>query len=112
MVFEEYPENYLAWAHRMHRWVRGDWQLLPWLRRHVPIASGERVPTRFRSIDRWKIVDNLRRSLVPIQSLNAATQRIADNDFETQLVIESGDEFEDLARSFNDMSAKILERTT
>src|SRR5262249_55477084 len=36
VFIEDYPEHYLAWAQRLHRWARGDWQLLPWLGRHVP----------------------------------------------------------------------------
>ncbi|PWQ93791.1 GH36-type glycosyl hydrolase domain-containing protein [Leucothrix arctica] len=59
ILYEEYPPSYLAYAHRLHRWMRGDWQLLPWLGRR-------RVGTNKLSlIDRWKIVDNMRRSLVP-----------------------------------------------
>ncbi len=60
-LYEEYPHHYLAFARRLHRWIRGDWQLLPWLlpRRR---STGGRVSLRL--IDRWKIVDNLRRSLL------------------------------------------------
>ncbi len=69
VLYEEYPAHYLAFARRMHRWIRGDWQLLPWLGRRVPGASGERLPNRLAAIDRWKIVDNLRRSLLPLALL-------------------------------------------
>ena len=62
VVYEDYPPTYLAYTQRLHRWVRGDWQLLPWLGGRVPTASGERVPTRLSLLDRWKILDNLRRS--------------------------------------------------
>ncbi len=62
VLFEDYPSHYAVFARRMHRWVRGDWQLLPWLLPRVPSAKG-RVVNRLRLIDRWKIVDNLRRSL-------------------------------------------------
>jgi cyclic beta-1,2-glucan synthetase len=62
-LFEEYPSTYAAYAKRMHRWVRGDWQLLPWLFRFVPSASGTRLRNKLSGIDRWKIFDNLRRSL-------------------------------------------------
>ncbi len=51
-LFESAPSNYLAAAARQHRWARGDWQLLPWI-----------VRERLSSIDRWKMVDNLRRTL-------------------------------------------------
>ena len=63
VLYEEYPPHYLAYVHRMHRWIRGDWQLLPWLARGVPSAGGGKVQNRFTVIDRWKILDNLRRSL-------------------------------------------------
>ncbi len=64
VLFESYPESYATYAKRLHRWVRGDWQLAPWLFATVPSAPGGRVPNRLATIDRWKIVDNLRRSLV------------------------------------------------
>ncbi|MBZ0231251.1 MAG: cellobiose phosphorylase [Deltaproteobacteria bacterium] len=63
VLFEEYPTHYVSYARRMHRWVRGDWQLLPWLMRSVPSARDGRVRNRLSGIDRWKIADNLRRSL-------------------------------------------------
>ncbi|MGO9837707.1 MAG: GH36-type glycosyl hydrolase domain-containing protein [Polyangiaceae bacterium] len=63
ILFEGYPSNYATFAKRMHRWVRGDWQLLPWLFPKVPSANGARLPNKLAPIDRWKIVDNLRRSL-------------------------------------------------
>ncbi len=56
-VVEEYPLRYEVSAARTHRWVRGDWQLLPWLlhRRQGISALGL-----------WKMLDNLRRSAVPV----------------------------------------------
>ncbi len=62
-VVDDYPASVLAHAHRQHRWVRGDWQILFWLLPWVPTAAGfarNRLPT----ISRFKIFDNLRRSLV------------------------------------------------
>jgi cyclic beta-1,2-glucan synthetase len=64
VVFEQYPQQYLSFARRMHRWIRGDWQLLPWLFPWVASSGKERLPNRLSLIDRWKIVDNLRRSLL------------------------------------------------
>ncbi|MEW5827537.1 MAG: glucoamylase family protein [Chloroflexota bacterium] len=64
VLFEDYPPHYLAFADRMHRWARGDWQLLPWLLPRVPRGSGNSVPNPFTLLDRWKILDNLRRSLL------------------------------------------------
>ena len=55
---------YHAYACREHRWVRGDWQLLPWLGRRVPTPKGLRA-NPLPLVERWKLFDNLRRSLVP-----------------------------------------------
>lgn len=63
VLYEGYPTNYATYALRMHRWVRGDWQLLPWLFTKVPSAHGARIWNKLARIDRWKIVDNFRRSL-------------------------------------------------
>ncbi len=65
VLFENYPADYRSYWRRLHRWVRGDWQLLPWLGRHVPLASGGHAPNRLSLISRWKIIDNLRRTLLP-----------------------------------------------
>ena len=62
-VYDDYPTSYLSYARRKHRWIRGDWQLLRWIGRHVPGPDGlER--NRLSLLSRWKILDNLRRSVV------------------------------------------------
>jgi cyclic beta-1,2-glucan synthetase len=63
-LVDDFPSNYLAYAARQHRWVRGDWQIARWLWRTVPDASGRPVPNTLPVIARWKILDNLRRSLL------------------------------------------------
>ena len=65
VVYEDLPASYPEYAMRSHRWVRGDWQLLQWLGRRVPSRDGTRVPNPLGLLDRWKIADNLRRSLLP-----------------------------------------------
>jgi cyclic beta-1,2-glucan glucanotransferase len=65
VLFESYPVDYRSYWRRLHRWARGDWQLLPWLGGRVPLADGGRAPNRLSMISRWKIIDNLRRSLLP-----------------------------------------------
>jgi cyclic beta-1,2-glucan synthetase len=57
-MIEDYPQNYFIQILRQRRWIRGDWQLLPWLFRR----NSERLV--FSWIDRWKLFDNLRRSLL------------------------------------------------
>ena len=64
VLYEGFPARYPDFARRMHRWVRGDWQLLPWLGRQAPARSGDRLRNPLSALDRWKIVDNLRRSLI------------------------------------------------
>ena len=63
-LFDDFPARYHAYARREHRWVRGDWQLLPWLGRRVPTPKGWRA-NPLPLLERWKLLDNLRRSLVP-----------------------------------------------
>ncbi|HET6578770.1 MAG TPA: glucoamylase family protein, partial [Gemmatimonadales bacterium] len=63
IVYDDYPARYLSFTRRRHRWIRGDWQLLPWLTPRVP-GPGGREPNRLSLLSRWKILDNLRRSLV------------------------------------------------
>jgi cyclic beta-1,2-glucan glucanotransferase len=60
-LFEEFPARYEVAAAREHRWARGDWQLLPWLLRGGAGRGAARA--HFTGIDRWKMIDNLRRSL-------------------------------------------------
>ena len=60
-LFEAFPEHYEVNMARRHRWVRGDWQLLPWIFGRGPAGSRRgAIPL----IGRWKMIDNLRRSLV------------------------------------------------
>src|SRR6266496_4852565 len=63
-LLDEYPISYDAYARRQHRWTRGDWQILRWIFPTVPDASRRRVRNTLPLISRWKILDNLRRSLV------------------------------------------------
>lgn len=64
-VFDDYPTQYLTYTRRKHRWVRGDWQLLQWLTPRVPGPDGPEK-NRLSLLSRWKIFDNLRRSLFEI----------------------------------------------
>lgn len=66
-----YPYKVTGYFSRLHRWVRGDWQLLPWLGRWVRDESGNRVRNPISSVDKWKLFDNLRRSLSPFCTMVA-----------------------------------------
>ncbi len=63
-VIEDYPSHYSAHNRRKHRWLRGDWQIAEWIRPLVPEESGTKVRNPLSVVSRWKILDNLRRSLV------------------------------------------------
>ena len=63
-VIDDYPSHYSAYTRRKHRWVRGDWQIAQWMFARVPDESGKFVRNPISTISRWKILDNLRRSLV------------------------------------------------
>ena len=63
-LIDDYPAHYLAFANRQHRWARGDWQIARWLWRTVRDASGTPVRNVLPVMARWKIFDNLRRSLL------------------------------------------------
>ncbi|KHL71731.1 hypothetical protein PpSQ1_24675, partial [Pseudomonas putida] len=64
-LFEGYPARYSADAKRRHRWIRGDWQLLPWLLSPRRNDTNGLVQSPLSALSRWKIFDNLRRSLEP-----------------------------------------------
>jgi cellobiose phosphorylase len=64
--YEEYPSRYNADIDRRHRWIRGDWQITQWLLPRVPGSDARRIANPLSALSRWKILDNLRRSLVPV----------------------------------------------
>lgn len=70
-LIEDHPGSYTIEASRRHRWIRGDWQLAGWLLPRVPGPPGsngskaKRQPNPLTPLSVWKIIDNLRRSLVP-----------------------------------------------
>jgi cyclic beta-1,2-glucan synthetase len=57
-LVEEFPSRYDVAAKRQHRWIRGDWQLLPW------VFSFRTAHQAVPLVGRWKMLDNLRRSLL------------------------------------------------
>ena len=64
-LYEEYPSRYAADVSRRHRWIRGDWQIARWLLPRVPARAPAASRNPLSALSRWKIFDNLRRSLVP-----------------------------------------------
>src|SRR5262249_26513197 len=69
-LFEQFPYDYTSYSKRQHRWIRGDWQIASWILPLVPDGTGSRsIPNPLTLINRWKIFDNLRRSLLAPGSL-------------------------------------------
>ncbi|HVU16902.1 MAG TPA: glucoamylase family protein [Candidatus Didemnitutus sp.] len=64
-LYEEHPSRYNVDISRRHRWIRGDWQIVQWLMPRVPGALAPRMANPLSGLSQWKILDNLRRSLVP-----------------------------------------------
>ncbi|MDP9199234.1 MAG: cyclic beta 1-2 glucan synthetase [Pseudomonadota bacterium] len=65
MLYEEYPSRYDADTRRHERWIRGDWQIARWLMPRVPGPDRRTLRNPLSALSRWKIFDNLRRSLTP-----------------------------------------------
>ena len=60
-IMDNFPNSVLSFTKREHRWLRGDWQLVPWL-----FMKKNQEGDSLCALSRWKIFDNLRRSLVPL----------------------------------------------
>ncbi len=69
-LYDEFPRGYGGYADRQHRWIRGDWQIAQWISGWVPRREGGRERNPLSRFDRWKLFDNLRRSLVPAASVS------------------------------------------
>lgn len=63
-LLDGFPYKFQSYMARYHRWVRGDWQLVPYLLRKIKNDRGEKRRNPLSGISRWKLIDNLRRSLV------------------------------------------------
>src|SRR5215204_4116687 len=65
-LYEESPSQYQTDVKRHHRWIRGDWQIGAWMLPFVTSGNGRLIKNKLSALSRWKIFDNLRRSLMPL----------------------------------------------
>ena len=65
-LYEEGPAQYQTDVKRHHRWIRGDWQIGVWMLPFIPNANGHLKKNKLSALSRWKIFDNLRRSITPL----------------------------------------------
>ena len=63
-LIDDYPSHFSAYSRRKHRWVRGDWQIMRWTLSRVPDRQGRTIWNPISLMSQWKILDNLRRSLL------------------------------------------------
>jgi cellobiose phosphorylase len=63
-LYESYPSGYNMDARRRYRWIRGDWQIARWILPRVPTSGRKKEHNPISGLSKFKILDNLRRSLV------------------------------------------------
>ena len=86
-LFDDNPSNYIDDAKRHHRWTRGDWQIIAWLKNKVRNGQGEKVKNQVNTIGRWKIFDNLRRSVLSLSVMVMLLLGFAINVSDSQSTI-------------------------
>ncbi|MBE7066708.1 MAG: hypothetical protein E7385_04050 [Ruminococcaceae bacterium] len=62
-LYDEYPKSYISYFSRQHRWTRGDWQLIPYIKKHFLTKNGRYISNPLNAISRFKMVGNLLGSL-------------------------------------------------
>ena len=69
LLLDGFPYNYHAYVNRMARWIRGDWQIINWIGKKVKTKDGTKKKNPLNTLSKFKILDNLRRSLIEISVL-------------------------------------------
>ena len=65
LLLDDVPSKYNSFSLRLSRWIRGDWQILNWLKAKIKIKNGTSKSNPLNILSKYKILDNLRRSLIP-----------------------------------------------
>lgn len=82
ILLDSFPTNYLAYIERENRWIRGDWQIASWIEKKV-----DKRENNICSINKFKIFDNLRRSILPITELSLLFISIAKVNIYLLLIV-------------------------
>ena len=69
LLLDDVPSKYNSYSLRLSRWIRGDWQILNWIKTNIKIKNGSSKSNPLNLLSKFKILDNLRRSLIPIAVL-------------------------------------------
>ncbi len=66
MFLDDVPSKYNSYILRLSRWIRGDWQIINWLKNKIQVKNGKIKANPLNTLSKFKILDNLRRSIIPI----------------------------------------------
>lgn len=69
LLLDDYPSKYISYITRLSRWIRGDWQIKMWLNKYITIKNRTQKLNPLNKLSKFKILDNLKRSFVPVASL-------------------------------------------
>ncbi len=69
LLMDGYPYKYNSFMTRLQRWIRGDWQISSWIKNTVKDKDGRKIRNPLKLLSRYKIFDNLRRSLIEISAI-------------------------------------------
>lgn len=69
LLMDGYPLKYKSFMTRLHRWIRGDWQISSWIKKYIQDKNGNKIINPLNLLSKYKIFDNLRRSTLEIFSI-------------------------------------------
>lgn len=87
VFYDTVPANAISYFKRAHRWIRGDVQALCFAKRRVKNAHGEKIQNPANALSRYKIIDNVRKDLLPIADVAVITASALINDKRTAALL-------------------------
>ena len=69
LLLDGFPAKFNSHMSRTHRWIRGDWQIAKWLNKRIQNSQGKQITNPLNKLSKFKILDNLRRSLLHVNIL-------------------------------------------
>lgn len=81
LLMDGYPSKLIAFMTRLNRWIRGDWQICNWLFKYIKNSKDETVKNPINRLSKYKILDNLRRSIIGLFTLILLLVGIYTNKF-------------------------------
>ena len=79
LLMDGYPSKFVSYMTRLNRWIRGDWQICNWLCKNIKNEKGEYIKNPINKLSKYKIFDNLRRSIIDLFSLSLLVGGIIAN---------------------------------